>query len=172
MDWSVLLKVLSTLVAILGAVFVVLGLPGTFLAWIGVVIYAVSVQFKNFSGWVLLGTFFGCALVEVADNLLSGLMVRKFGASKSSMIMTWVGGLGGAILGSLVGGFGSFIGSAILGLVGAFAGSYVAVYCWERYRLNRTQNEAKKAALGTVLGRLLGIAVKLVWIVWLLTLIW
>lgn len=172
MDWMFLLKGFATLLAFLGAIAVVLGLPGTFVAWLGLFIYAIVSRFAIISGWALLGTLVGCIFVELADNLLSGLMVKKFGASKASMVIAWIGGFLGAILGSAIGGVSGFIGSAILGVVGAFIGSYAGVYLWERHRLNRPHNEAAKAAFGTVLGRLLGIFVKLCWIAWLLILVW
>lgn len=173
MEWSVLLKLFATLTAILGAIAVLLGFPGTFLAWLGLAIYALASRPAPVSGWTLLGTFIGCSLVELSENFMSSLLVRKFGGSKGSMIMAWVGGLVGAILFGLFGGVvGGFIGSAIMGIFGAFIGSYAAVYSWERYRLNRPQNEAMRAAFGTVLGRLLGISIKLGWIGWLISLIW
>ncbi|MCS7263378.1 MAG: DUF456 domain-containing protein [Armatimonadetes bacterium] len=172
MEWSVLLKVFVTFLPFIGALAVVVGLPGTFIAWLGLALYAVSTRFAHVSGWALLGTFFGCAFFELADNLISGLMVKKFGASKGSMVMAWVGGILGAVLSGFLGGMLGFIGSAFLGFIGAFLGSYTSVYWWERYRLNRTSSEAKKAAFGTVVGRLMGIALKLAWIIWLISLIW
>lgn len=30
---------------------------------------------------LLLGTFVGCLLIELADNLLAGILVKRFGAS-------------------------------------------------------------------------------------------
>jgi len=172
MDWMFVLKLFVTLIAVLGAIAVVLGFPGTFLGWLGLLILSLATRFAEISGWTLLGTFAGCLLVELADNLLSGILVKKFGASKGSMLMAWVGGLGGAMVGGLVGGIGGFLGSALLGVVGAFAGSYAAVYFWERNRHKRPHSDAARAALGTVLGRLLGMMVKFGWIVWLLSLVW
>ncbi len=172
MDWSVLIKAFATLLAVLGFVAVVLGFPGTFIAWLGVAVYAAASRFVFISEWLLLGTFIGCAFVELADNFMSGMMVKKFGASKGSMLAAWLGGLSGALLGGLLGGIGGFFGSALFSVVGAFFGSYFAVYYWERYRINRSHKQASQAAFGTILGRLLGIAVKLGWIFWLISLIW
>ncbi len=172
MDWMVLLKVFVTLLALVGALAVILGLPGTFIAWLGLLIYALIGRFTVISAWILLGTFAGCLVVELADNLLSGFLVKRFGASKGSVLMAWLGGFGGAMLGGIVGGVGGFLGSALLGILGAFVGSYFAVYWWERQQHNRPHNEASRAALGTVVGRLLGMFVKLGWIGWLVSLVW
>ncbi len=172
MDWSVLLKAVAILLAFAGALTVVLGLPGTFLAWLGLFIYALANRFTDVSAWTLFATLLGCLVVELADNLLSGFLVRQFGASKGSMLMAWLGGFGGAVLGGTIGGLVGFLGSALLGVLGAFFGSYAAVYWWERRRQNRTHNEAARAAFGTVVGRLLGMFVKMGWIVWLVSLVW
>jgi len=172
MDWMLVLKLFVSLLSVLGAIAVVLGFPGTFLSWLGLAIFSLSTRFAEISGWTLLGTFVGCLLVELADNLLAGILVKRFGASKGSMLMAWVGGLGGAMVGGFIGSVGSFLGSALLGVAGAFTGSYAAVYFWERNRHKRPQSDAARAAFGTVLGRLLGMAVKLGWIGWLLSLVW
>ncbi|MCS7191675.1 MAG: DUF456 domain-containing protein [Armatimonadetes bacterium] len=172
MDWSLLPKLFATLLALIGSLAVIIGLPGTFLAWLGVAVYALSSRFATISGWLLLGTFFGCIFIELADNIMSGLLVKKFGASKGSMLMAVVGGFGGSILVGTLGGIGGFFGSAIGSVIGAFVGSYAAVYWWERYRLNRTHEESAKSAFATVLGRLLVMFFKLVWIGWLISIVW
>ncbi|MFN3421186.1 MAG: DUF456 domain-containing protein [Armatimonadota bacterium] len=172
MDWMILVKTLATILTFAGALAVVLGLPGTFLAWLGVFIYALVSRFTEISAWMLFGTFIGCSVVELADNLLSGILVKRFGASKGSMLMAWLGGVGGAIVGGAIGGIGGFLGSALFSLVGAFLGSYAAVYLWERHHHNRPHNESSRAAFGTVVGRLLGMFVKLGWVGWLVSLIW
>lgn len=172
MDWMILVKAITTILTFAGALAVMLGLPGTFLAWLAVSIYALASRFIDISAWMVLGTFIGCSVIELADNLLSGILVKRFGAGKGSMLMTLFGGIGGAIVGGIVGSIGGFFGSALFSLIGAFGGSYVAVYSWERYRHNRPHSEALRAALGTVVGRLLGMFVKLGWIGWLLSLIW
>jgi len=172
MDWMFVIKLLATLLVVLGAIAVVLGFPGTFLGWLGLVIFSLATRFAEISGWTLLGTFVGCLLVELADNLLAGILVKRFGAGKGSMLIAWGGGIGGAMVGGFVGSIGGFLGSALFGVAGAFAGSYAAVYFWERNRHKRPHSDAARAAFGTVLGRLLGMIVKLGWIGWLLSLVW
>lgn len=172
MDWYLLPKLIATAFSAFGMLAVILGFPGTILAWIGIVIYALATRFSEISGWVLIGTFSGCLLFELADNLLSGVMVKQFGASKGSVVAAWLGGFGGAILGGLIGGVGGFIGSTIFGVIGAFVCSYAAVYFWELKRHNQPSTKAARADFGTVLGRLVGIFVKLGWIGWLLGLVW
>ncbi len=93
MDWMVLLKVFVTLLALVGALAVILGLPGTFIAWLGLLIYALIGRFTVISAWILLGTFAGCLVVELADNLLSGFLVKRFGAGTGRVLyadgMAW-----------------------------------------------------------------------------------
>ncbi len=177
MDWLLVLRIICTAVLVVGAVGVVLGLPGTFVAWLGVLLFVLFGRLLAppsglLSGWLVLGTFFGSVAIELADNVLSGILVRTFGASTSSILVAWLGGIGGGVLGGLLGGMGGFLGSAVLGLVGVFAGGYAAVYAWERYHLRRSPRDAARAAFGTVLGRLVGMALKLLWIAWLLSLLW
>lgn len=128
-------------------------------------------RFSTVSGWLLVGTLGVSVVMELADNLLAIVAVRFFGASRGSLWVAWLGGLGGGILGGLVGGLGGFIGSALGALIGAFGGSYGAVYAWER-RQDRSVREAARAALGTVIGRLLGMLLKLGWTGVLVVLIW
>lgn len=161
-----------TLLALIGGFAVLLGLPGTFLAWLSLFIYALVVRLTDISAWMLFGTLVGCLVIELADNLFSGFLVKQFGASKGSVLMAWLGGIGGAMLGGFAGGVGGFLGSALFGVLGAFVGSYIAVYWWERSKHNRCHGEASRAAFGTVVGRLLGIFVKLGWIGWLISLVW
>ncbi len=176
MDWLLVLRILCTAVLIVGAIGVVLGLPGTFVAWLGVLLFALIGRLLMpsglLSGWFVLGTFFGSVAIELADNVLSGVLVRTFGASTSSILVAWLGGIVGGVLGGLLGGVGGFLGSAVGGIVGVFAGGYTAVYAWERYHLRRPTKDAARAAFGTVLGRLVGMALKLLWIAWLLSLLW
>lgn len=172
MGWEWLVRLLSTLLALLGIAGVLLGLPGTFLAWLGVFLVALATRFEAFSGWWLLATLVGCGVVELIDNLISGVLLRRWGASQGSLWLSFLGGIGGSLVGGAIGSIGGFLGGAFLGVLGAFAGSYAVVYYWERYRLNRSHREASHLALITVFGRLLGIAIKLAWIGWLFTFIW
>lgn len=171
MDWLLAAKFVATLLAIIAFIGVVLGFPTMLLAWLGLVLVAVADGLQTLSGWWLVATFIGCLLTELADNLLSAWMVRKFGASKGSMMAAWIGGLAGAMVGSVIAGLAGLIGSAMGALAGAFVGAYGAVYFWER-RAKRSQREAARVAWGTVIGRLLGIAVKLIWLVALTVLCW
>jgi len=65
MDWMFVLKLFVTLLVVLGAIAVVLGFPGTFLSWLGLVVFSLATRFAEISGWALLGTFVGCLLIEL-----------------------------------------------------------------------------------------------------------
>ncbi|GBC98934.1 hypothetical protein HRbin17_01453 [bacterium HR17] len=172
MDWLLLAKVMATLLAAVAATGIVLGLPTTLLAWLGLLIVAAVSGFQAVSGAWLLGTFIGCVLMEIADNLLAMALVRKLGATKGSATMALVGSLLGGLVGGAVGGLAGPVGSAASALVGAFGGGYAAVYAWERYRHQRPHADAHKIAFGTVVGRIIGIVVKLVWVIVLVWLSW
>ncbi|MFA0750546.1 MAG: hypothetical protein SLRJCFUN_000949 [Candidatus Fervidibacter sp.] len=165
-------KGVATLLALFALIGVLLGFPTTLLAWLGLLMVAAVGGFQTVSGTWLLGTFLGCVLVEVADNVLAVAMVHKLGATKGSAVMALVGGLVGGFLGGVVGGLAGFVGAAALALVGAFVGSYAVVYAWERYRHQRPPTDAHKIALGSLVGRIIGIGVKLVWVIVLLLLSW
>lgn len=164
-------KVIATVLAFAAAIGILLGLPTVLVAWVGLLVAGWLGRFSTVSGWLLVGTLGVSVAMELVDNLLAIVMVRFFGASKGSLWLAWLGGLGGGILGGLIGGLGGFIGSAIGALGGAFTGGYLAVYAWER-RQNRSVRESARAALGTVIGRLLGILLKLGWVGVLMVLIW
>ena len=95
MDWMFVLKLFVTLLVVLGAIAVVLGFPGTFLSWLGLVVFSLATRFAKISGWALLGTFVGCLLIELADNLLAGILVKRFGASVLKWEMMWHGQVDG-----------------------------------------------------------------------------
>ncbi|MFA0777011.1 MAG: hypothetical protein PVTTEEND_000725, partial [Candidatus Fervidibacter sp.] len=104
---------MATLLAVTAFVGVLLNFPTTLLAWLGLVLVAVADGFQTLSGWWLVATFVGCLLMELADNLLSTWMVRKFGASKGSVVAAWIGGLVGAMVGGAIAGLAGLIGSAL-----------------------------------------------------------
>jgi len=78
------------------------------------------------------------------DFLLTAVGARKMGASRPALL----GGVAGMVVGLFFGPFGLILGP----FIGAFAGEYLA---------GRDISQAGKAGLGTWLGLLGGIAVKL-----------
>ena len=144
---------------IFGLVSIPFGLPGTIIILLCVFIYGLS---THFDGGVSVPFFvFLCVLTllaETADNWLSAIGARRYGASTGSIWLSFLGGLAGAIMigGPLAVVFGP-LGPIVGGLLGAFA----AVVAYELY-LRKNLREALRAGWGTFLGRMAGMVLKLV----------
>jgi uncharacterized protein YqgC (DUF456 family) len=144
---------------LLGLGVIPFGLPGAAVILVCVFIYALL---TNFSAGVNIPFFvFLCILTliaETADNWLTAIGARRYGASRAAMWLSVLGGVGGAILiGSpLIVAFGP-LGPVAGGLVGAF--SVVVLY---EYYHRRNVREALRAGWGTFLGRMAGMVLKFV----------
>ena len=136
----------------LAAVFVLAGIAGTFLpvlpgvplVFAGLLLGAWIDGFQQV-GWVTLAVLALLTVFSlVIDFLVSAGGARKMGASRSALL----GATAGMVVGLFFGPFGLILGP----FIGAFAGEYLA---------GRDLRQAGKAGLGTWLGLLGGIAVKL-----------
>jgi uncharacterized protein YqgC (DUF456 family) len=144
---------------IFGLLSIPFGLPGTIIILLCVFIYALSTNFHGAVGvpfFVLL-----CVLTlfaETADHWLSAIGARRYGASTASMWLSFLGGLGGAIMigGPLAVPFGP-LGPVIGGFLGAFA----VVVAYELH-LRKNLPDALRAGWGTLLGRMAGMVLKIV----------
>jgi uncharacterized protein YqgC (DUF456 family) len=142
-----------------GLAVIPFGLPGVVIILVSILIYAILTGFS--AGVGVFFFIFLCILgviAETADNWLTVLGARRFGASKAAMWLSLLGGLGGAILigapaAALLGPFGP--------IFGGFAGAFLIVSGYERFRGKKTR-EALRAGWGTLLGRTAGILLKLV----------
>ena len=119
-------------------------LPGVPLVFFGLLLASWIDDFQKV-GWLALAVLaFLTVLSLVIDFLLSVGGARKMGASRSALL--------GATAGMVVGLFFGPLGLILGPFIGAFAGEYLA---------GRDISQAGKAGLGTWLGLLGGIAVKL-----------
>ena len=171
--WLFVLKLLLTAIAIFGLLVIPLGIPGTIVIFVATAIYAFATGFHAISGWGLLFLFLLCIAAEGGDNILSMLLAKRYGASRSSIVWSiigaFVGGLFGAnvsgwlatliLVGTAVGVFSILI-SALLTMLFAIAGAFIAALTCEM-RLGRTTQEAIRIAKATVVGRVLGTILKL-----------
>src|SRR5262245_13300510 len=82
-----------------GLVAIPFGFPGTLIILLSIFLYALA---THFSGSISVPLFiFFCLLTliaETADNWLTAVGARRFGASRGSMWLSFLGGLLGAIL--------------------------------------------------------------------------
>ena len=140
---AALLVALFFLLALAGMILPVL--PGTLLAFLGVLIHQVWVGDASV-GWGFVGLAAGLVVLSMVVDYLATLWgARRFGASWQGAIGALVGGIVGAVFFSLPG--------IILGpIVGAIVFEYIQ---------QRNAAQALRAGWGTFLGGLIAFAAKL-----------
>jgi uncharacterized protein YqgC (DUF456 family) len=144
---------------LVGLAVIPFGLPGMTVILITVLIYSLLTGFSAGVGvffLIVIGVF--TVIAETADNWLTAVGAKRFGASTGSMWLSLLGGLGGAIL---IGGPLVFLLGPVGPIVGGFAGAFLIVFGSERRR-GRNTREALRAGWGTLLGRAAGIVLKFV----------
>jgi uncharacterized protein YqgC (DUF456 family) len=143
---------METLLLLLGAILVVVGLagillpalPGTPLVFVGLLLAAWAEGFEKV-GWFPL-TLLGILTVA---SLAVDFLATSFGAKKVGA--TWKG-MAGAAVGTVVGLFFGIPGLLLGPFVGAVLGEYISQRDW---------NRAGKVGLGTWLGLIFGTAAKI-----------
>jgi len=144
---------------VLGLVLIPFGLPGTIIIFASVLIYAVATDFLGGVGVVLVVILGLLTLIsETADNWLTALGARQYGASRAAMWLSLLGGLTGAIL---IGGPLAFVLGPFGPIAGGFAGAFLVVVLYE-YSQGKEPRAALRAGWGTFVGRLAGIVLKVV----------
>jgi uncharacterized protein YqgC (DUF456 family) len=144
---------------LIGLVVIPFGLPGAAIILISVLIYAILTGFAAQIGVALFIMLAILTLIaETADNWLTALGARRFGASSGSIWLSLLGGLLGAIL------FGAplaFVMGPLGPVVGGFAGAFLIVFLYE-YSQQKDARQAFRAGMGAFVGRMAGIMLKLV----------
>ena len=150
---SITLAIITFLLLVLAFTTHVFSFPAN---WFIILILGVWSWFTPQSSFTpnTLFVFVGVALAgEVVEFVLQIVGARKYGASSSGNWGAFAGAISGAILGA----------PFLLGLgalLGAVAGAYVG--CLGVELLNeRSYAEAKRAAVGAMIGKVLGMAVKI-----------
>jgi uncharacterized protein YqgC (DUF456 family) len=143
---------------IVGLVIIPFGLPGVAVIFISVLLYGLATDFNAAIGMNFFLVLCVLTVVaETADNWLMLLGARRFGASSASTWLSLLGGfLGAALIGPPLALVLSFAGP----FVGAFLGAFLIVVLFEYWK-KRQWNEALRAGWGTLLGRVAGIAFKM-----------
>jgi len=144
--------VLWSLLLVLASLFVYLGLGGNFIIVGLALVHALFTGFDPIS-WQLLAVLLGIALLgEGIEFVVGTFYVAKQGASRYGVILAFVGGLTGAMLGnSLVPVIGAVLGSFLGAFCGAVAGEYLN---------NRGLEPSLRIGGQAFLGRLLAIFIK------------
>jgi uncharacterized protein YqgC (DUF456 family) len=144
---------------LIGVAIIPLGLPGAALILACILVYALMTDFNGgISVWLFVFLCIVTVVAETADNWLTALGARRYGASRAAMWLSFLGGLVGAIfLGSLA----AFVLGPLGPVAGGIIGAFLSVVAYEYYR-RRDLRESLRAGWGTFLGRMAGIALKLV----------
>ena len=149
---EILAILLILTVTVISTVTIWLNLPGSFLMLAFIFVWAWIGDFVLISGNEILVIFALMLVLEILEYGLSGLAAKFTGAEKRSAFLAIIGGLLGTILlGSLF-----FIVGALIGL---FLGSYLGAY-WGEIQAGKTTVEARRAALGALMGSLAAKVIK------------
>jgi uncharacterized protein YqgC (DUF456 family) len=144
---------------LLGLAIIPFGLPGAIVILISILIYAVATNFAADVGVGLFVTICVLTVVaETADNWLTALGARRFGATSVSVWLSFIGGLAGAIL---IGAPLAFVLGPFGPIGGGFAGAFLIVFLYERIQ-GKSAREALRAGWGTFVGRMAGLVLKFV----------
>ena len=142
-----------------GLAIIPFGLPGIGVIFGSALLYALATHFSSgisLNLILILGVL--TILGETADNWLMAAGAKRFGASTAAAWLSLLGGfLGALILGPLLA-----VALNVIGPVaGAFLGAFISVVLYE-YHQKENWREALRAGWGTLLGRVAGIALKMV----------
>jgi uncharacterized protein YqgC (DUF456 family) len=155
---DILGETLLLLGMLLGLAIIPFGLPGAAVILVCVFIYALATDFNAISVPFFILLCVVAVVAETADNWLTAIGARRYGASTAAMWLSFPGALLGAIvIGSplvvMLGPLGPVAG----GILGAFA----SVVFYEYYR-RKAWPEALRAGWGAFLGRMAGMMLKLI----------
>lgn len=150
MDTQTLLYIIAALLMVLGIAGTVLpALPGLPLTFAGMLLAAWTDDFERIGVWTLIALGVLTLLSFLIDFLATAMGAKRVGASRLALI--------GAVVGTFAG--------LIFGLVGIFIGPFVGAVLGELAHRRALQREdvsqAAKIGLGTWLGIVFGVVLKL-----------
>ena len=129
-----------------------LGIPGTFLIAVTMLIWGWLTDFHLVTVGVILVLVGVSILLEVMELLLGGIAARYYGGSSRSAVCAIMGGV-----------LGTIVGAGVLLLIGALAGllagSYLGAFLSEAMS-GKPISESNRVALGTVLGNVASKGIK------------
>ena len=141
-------NILFGLTLLIGVIIVPLGLPGTFLIAVAVLLHGYFTGFVPFSISLIIWLFIIAAAGELIEFFFGAASARKFGGSRKAMWGAILGGFAGAILGSGV--------APIIGTIaGALAGAFCGAALFE-FLTNKDAKAAIRVGFGAFLGALGG----------------
>lgn len=150
MDPQILFYVLAAALILLGLIGVVLpALPGLPLVYAGMLLAAWADGFERIGVWTLVALGVLTALSLAVDLAATAMGAKRVGASRLALV--------GAAIGTVVGLFFSLVGVFVAPFIGAVIGELI-----HRRKLAKADlGHATKVGLGTWLGILFGVVLKL-----------
>lgn len=147
------MSIMEIILFLMVVMFFVVGIAGIFLpvipslpvVWCGILLYAILTNFSEVTITVIVITGALMLVGTLIDLIASAFGARTYGAS-------WFG-----VVGSLIG---TVIGGIIFNIVGLILGAFVGAFVGE-FILYKKAREAFKAGVGTMIGFLFGVAVKI-----------
>lgn len=149
------LYILAAILIIAGILGTILpALPGLPLMFIGMLLAAWVDDFQRIEIWVLVVLGLLTAVSFLVDFAATAMGAKKVGASRMA--------IAGAMIGMVVGLFMGIVGVFIVPFIGAVIGEMLHRRQWSREQWSREHvSESAKVGLGTWLGIVLGIVLKL-----------
>ena len=139
---------------LLGFVFIVLGIIGSFLpilpgpitSWVGLLIIHLTTIIEQ--NWTFLGITLGIAiLIWILDYIIPAMGTKKYGGSKYGVYGTTIGLICGILF---------------LGPIGIIVGPFAGAFLGEMIYDNQDSNRALKAAFGAFVGFLFSTGLKFI----------
>ena len=165
MNWDNVLQILGVMGKGIGYIFLYMGfmgalachvvsLPGNWIIFILMVIYALITKFAILGWWTLGGCLILAVIGEVIEFYSGMWGAGKFGASRGAKWAALLGGIVGAVIG---GGF--FLIGAV---IGAFAGTFAGAFIVEYIREQKSGDDSFKVGFGAMVGRIAGMVSKII----------
>jgi len=140
------------LILIIGIFSIIFGFPGTFLILGDVILYSWITGFDKIGLTIIIVLVVIALLAESIDFFMGISGARRYGSSKTGVVLSIIGGIVGAIVMTpILLGLGAIIGVFLGGFTGAFLGEYL-----EQHKLK----PAIRAGYGAMVGRIAGTLVK------------
>ena len=149
---NILFGILFWIVLMAAVAVTPIGLPGTFIIAVSVLLFNVLTDFDGFNSALIVFLFVLAILMEILEATLSSYMAKRFGGSKLSIIGAIAGGLVGAIWGTMIL---PVVGTLLGAFIGAFSGAFLG-----EYFLSREFDRSLLAGIGAFVGAVGGKTMK------------
>lgn len=140
------LTIIAYIFVVVGLLITAINLPGIWVILVGILISAISGKFVEITPFWMLFMLFIALLSSFVDNIVVLLGAKRYGATKWGIIGAIVGMIVGFILGSLV---------------GLILGPFIGAVLFEILFARKESSQALQAGVGTIVGMVASIFVKM-----------